>query len=337
VSALAGAASDRRSLILTASEIAALMRPEDWLEAAEAAFRAAGEGRAEAPPPLAIRGAAGAFHAKAAALRGERHYVAMKLNGNFPGNPERLGLPTIQGAILLCDGDNGAVLAIMDSIEITLRRTAAASALAARHLARPDSANILICGCGAQGAAQLDALREVLPLVRCLAWDCDPERASAFAAMAVAEGIEAEVAGSLAPAAAASDLILACTTARAPFLDAGMVRPGTFVAAVGADNPDKSEIAPALMAEARVVADVLDQCVMMGDLHHAIAAGAMTREAVHAELAELVCGNRPGRTSPDEIFVFDSTGTGLQDVAAAATVYERAIIEAHRRSVVLAA
>lgn len=326
-----------RSLIFTRSDVAALMRQADWLAAAEAAFRAAGEGRADAPPPLAIPGAEGAFHAKAAGLRGERHYVALKLNGNFPGNPERLGLPTIQGAILLCEGRTGAVLAIMDSIEVTLRRTAAATALAARYLARPDSESVLICGCGAQGAAQLDALREVLPLARCLAWDSEPERAAEFAGYAAAEGLAAEAATDLAAAASASDVIVTCTTARRPFLDRGMVRPGTFVAAVGADNPDKSEIAPALMAGVRVVADILGQCAAMGDLHHAVAAGAMTREAVHAELADLVCGTRPGRETADEIAIFDSTGTGLQDVAAAAAVYECALLDGHSRSVPLAA
>lgn len=326
-----------RSLILTRTDIAALMRPADWLAAAETAFRAAGEGRADAPPPLAIHGAEGVFHAKGAGLRGERSYVALKLNANFPRNPQKLGLPTIQGAILLCDGESGAVLAIMDSIEVTLRRTAAATALAARYLARPESASVLICGCGAQSAAQIEALREVLPLARCFAWDRDHERASAFAEAARAGGLDARVPDDLAGAALASDIIITCTTSRQPFLDRDMVRAGTFVAAVGADSREKSEIGPALMASAKVVADVLDQCIVMGDLQHAIAAGAMTHEAVHAELAGLVSGAKPSRTSADEIIIFDSTGTGLQDVAAAAMIYERAAGDRHWLNVALAA
>jgi ornithine cyclodeaminase/alanine dehydrogenase-like protein (mu-crystallin family) len=324
------------SLILTRTEISALMRPADWLMAVEAGFRAAGECRVDLPSPLAIPGSGGVFHAKAAGLRGERHHVALKLNANFPGNPQGRGLPTIQGAILLCDGETGAVLAIMDSIEITLRRTAAATALAARYLARPEAASVLICGCGAQSAAQLEALREVRPLTRCFAWDRDFERACAFATTASTQGLDAEVANDLATAALASDIIVTCTTSRQAFLDPGMVRGGTFVAAVGADSPEKSEISPALMASAKVVADVLDQCVAIGDLHHAIAAGSMTREAVHGELAELVCCVKPGRTSADEIIIFDSTGTGLQDVATAALVHERAA-GGHGRSVALAA
>jgi alanine dehydrogenase len=94
---------------------------------------------------------------------------------------------------------------------------------------------------------------------------------------------------------------------------------------VGADNPDKQEIAPALMAECKVVADILDQCVVMGDLHHAIAAGVMRREDVYAELAEVVSGAKPGRTTAEEIFTFDSTGTAIEDPAAAQVVYRRAL------------
>jgi len=312
------------TLILSRGDVAALMGQADWLEAVETGFRAAAEGRAQAPPPMAIEGQGGAFHAKGASLRLDRLYVALKLNGNFPDNMDRHGLPTIQGAILLCDGETGSVLAMIDSIEVTLRRTAAASALAARFLARPDSRNILICGCGAQGAAQLEALREVLPLAGGFAWDRDAEKAQAFAREASRAGLAVAVTGDLAAAAQASDVIVTCTTSRTPFLEADFVRPGTFVAAVGADSPEKNELCPALMAKALIVADVAEQCAMMGDLHHALEAGAVRRSDVHAELADLVGGAKPGRTRDDEIILFDSTGTALQDVAASAFLYARA-------------
>ena len=316
------------TLLLSRRDVAALMDMGAWLEAAEAGFRALGEGRAQAPPPMAIQGWDGSFHAKGASLALGRRYVALKLNGNFPANPERRGLPTIQGAILLCDGESGALLAIIDSIEVTLRRTAAATALAARFLARADSATILVCGCGAQGAAQLEALRAVLPLRRAFAWDRDEARAQAFAR---SHGLEAVA------DLRACDVIVACTTARSPYLGPGAVRPGSFVAAVGADSPDKSEVEPELMRNALVVADVLAQCAAMGDLRHALAAGAMRREDVHAELHELVAGTKAGRTSEDQVTLFDSTGTAVQDVAAAALIYERACRSAGFAAVDLAA
>ena len=311
------------TLILSRADIAGLMEANAWLAAVEIGFAALAEGKADAPPPMAIAGCGGIFHAKGASLQLDRLYVALKLNGNFPDNPAMRQLPTIQGAILLCDGESGALLAIIDSIEVTLRRTAAASALAARFLARPDSQTILICGCGAQGQAHLAALREALPLRRCFAWDRDRARADLFAQEMSGAALTVEAVDD--PAAARkSDVIVTCTTSRVPYLEATLVSPGTFVAAVGADSPEKSEISPELMATARVVADSIDQCAIMGDLHHAIRAAAMARGDVHAELAELLTGAKAGRTSESQITLFDSTGTAVQDVAAAALLYERA-------------
>jgi alanine dehydrogenase len=321
------------ALLLTRSDIRGLMDIEDWLEAVETGFAALAEGRAQAPPPMAIDGLAGAFHAKGASLRLDRLYVALKLNGNFPGNREARGLPTIQGAVLLCDGESGSLLAILDSIEVTLRRTAAATALAARFLARSESRTILICGCGEQGAAHLTALRGVLPLERGLAWDIDSERAEALARAETADGLEVEAVSDLAAAAAASDVIVTCTTARSPFLHASFIRAGTFVAGVGADSPDKNELHPELMRSATVVADIAGQCSAMGDLNHAIAAGLMAQGDVHAEMADLVSGRKRGRGSAEEIIVFDSTGTAVQDCAAAATIFRRATKAGHDRSI----
>jgi alanine dehydrogenase len=176
----------------------------------------------------------------------------------------------------------------------------------------------------------------VLPLARCLAWDRDAARAEAFAAAAGASGLDARTAADLATAALDSDVILACTSARRPYLDASMIRPGAFIAAVGADSPDKSEIMPALMARATVVADVLAQCAVMGDLHHALAAGAIDIGQVHAELAELVAGTKPGRTGKDQVTLFDSTGTAVQDVAAAAFLFQRALARPGLTAMVLA-
>ena len=319
------------TIILTRSEVAALMSPADYLDAVEQGFRAVHDGEAQVPPPWHIDGNGGGFHGKGASLRLDRLYIALKLNGNFPGNPQRNGLPTIQGAILLCDGENGSLLAVMDSIEVTLRRTAAASALAARFLARADSASLLVCGCGAQAPAQLQALRGVLPLKHGWCWDRDPERARAFGRSSALQPIY-----DLRAAALDSDVIVTCTTSAEPFLGRDDVRPGTFVAAVGADSPHKSEIEPGLMAGALVVTDSTAQCAAMGDLQHAIAAGTMAVEDVHAELGELVAGARPGRTDGRQITIFDSTGVAVQDVASAVRIYKRALSAGARTRLALA-
>jgi ornithine cyclodeaminase/alanine dehydrogenase-like protein (mu-crystallin family) len=121
------------------------------------------------------------------------------------------------------------------------------------------------------------------------------------------------------------DMCVTCTTSTQPIFGADMARPGTFVAAVGADSPAKHEIDAGLLSSSKVVVDSLEQCATIGDLHHALTAGVMTREDVHAELGEVVAGLESGRERDDEIIVFDSTGTALQDVAIAALVYERAV------------
>lgn len=315
----------RPALILTRSDIARLMAPQDYLVAIEAGFRSHASGEVEAVMPMHIPAQLGIFHTKAARLVLEREYVALKLNGNFPGNPRVNGLPTIQGVVILCDGSDGSVLAVMDSIEITLRRTAAASALAARLSARPDASSICLCGCGEQGRAQLLALAGVLPLQHVFAWDLDTSKARELASeMRRAVDADIEVVQNLAEATRSSDVIVTATTARSPFLKVDMVSPGTFVAAVGADSPEKSEIAPELMGKATIVVDLLAQAAVMGDLHHALDAGTVAVTDVHAELGDIVAGRKRGRTRSDEIIVFDSTGTAIQDVASAAWIYQRA-------------
>jgi ornithine cyclodeaminase/alanine dehydrogenase len=181
-------------------------------------------------------------------------------------------------------------------------------------------------GCGAQARSQVRALVAVRPLERL--WVCDraSARAEAFASeMATELGIPVEATVDLESAVERSDVCITCTTARAPMIRSGMVPAGMFLAAVGADNPEKQEIEPAVMAAARVVVDSLEQCLSIGDLHHAVVAGSMRPDDVHAALGAIVAGLAPGRTTADEVFVFDSTGTALQDVACAGLVFERAV------------
>ena len=312
-------------ILLSRSDIETLMPFGEYVAAIANAFRLHAEGQAISPAPLHIPAEGGGFHVKAASLPLGRRYVAIKTNGNFPQNRRLRDLPTIQGAILLLDAENGRPLAFLDSIEVTIKRTAAATAVATRYLARRDSRTATICGCGDQGRSQLAALRHVLDIRRVFAWDKDAAAAAGFVdAMSRQHGIDIESPASLRAATLESDVIVTCTTSHEPYLGPGDVRPGTFIAAVGADNPQKSEIDPDLMAQATVVTDILAQCATMGDLHHAIRMGRMTPDAVHAELGDLVTGRRCGRSNADEITIFDSSGTGIQDAAAAARAFELA-------------
>jgi alanine dehydrogenase len=312
------------TLLLTRSDVVDLLDLDSCIAAVENAFRRHGEGGTETGV-LGIHVPGGGFHIKAGVLHLARPYFAAKTNANFPANPARHGLPTIQGVIVLADAELGTPLALLDSIEITTLRTGAATAVAAKYLARPDARTAAILGCGNQGRIQLKALQRVRPLTRVRLFDRDRGRAEEMAReLAPALALEIHVADGPAAAARDSDIVVTCTAARQAILNVGDVAAGTFVAAVGADNPDKQEIAPALLAASRVVVDVLEQAATLGDLHHAIAAGVMSRSDA-LELGQIVAGRLPGRGSATETIVFDSTGMALQDVAAAAAVYERAL------------
>jgi alanine dehydrogenase len=293
------------TLLLSRTDVIDLLTVEDAIDAVENAFRLLGEGRVEPPAMATVHGDGGGFHIKAARI-GE--YFAAKVNGNFFS-----AVPRIKGLIELADARDGKILAVLDSIEITTLRTAAATAVAARWLARRDARSVMIIGCGNQGRSHVRALQNVRPIDRIYAMDTNRESALAFARDTGAEVVDSPV---------EADIVVTCTPSRSPIL--GAVACGTFVAAVGADNTEKQEILPRLMASSKVVTDLTSQCLEIGDLHHAVAAGNMDRRQVHAELADIVVGRARGRESDDEVIIFDSTGMALQDVAAAAIVYERA-------------
>jgi alanine dehydrogenase len=313
------------TLLLSRSDVEALLTPDACIVAVEDAFRQHALGKAPPPGILGFHGGEGSFHIKAGLLTLGEPYFAAKTNANFPHNGPRHGLPTIQGVVVLCDAEKGVPLAVMDSMALTALRTAAATAVAAKYLARDRSGTLLLCGCGAQAPAQLHALLQVRKPARILAFDRDAARARAFADRMAAQSIEVAPAADLAKAVAASDIVVTCSTATHFFIEDAMVRPGTFIAAVGADNEDKQEIDPVLLARCMLVTDLTEQCATIGDLHHALEAGTMKRSDVHAQLGEVIAGLKPGRARDDEVIVFDSTGTALQDVAAAIAVYREAL------------
>jgi ornithine cyclodeaminase/alanine dehydrogenase-like protein (mu-crystallin family) len=313
------------TLLLQRSAVHETLDLRDCIEAVERVFRAYGEGEVTPPRVLGIKTDKGGLHVKAAVMPGPQNYIVAKLNTNFPGNRAAGDLPTIQGVVVVCHGNDGRILAVLDSIDLTVKRTAAASAVAAKYLARPESAVVTICGCGQQGRAQLRALKAVLPLRKIFAFDVDGAASAALAKEVGAElGVEAEAVADFRTGLRESDACITCTPSTKFFIAQDDIRPGTFIAAVGADDAHKQEIDPELMASAKVVADHLEQSCTIGDTHHAIAAGLMRKEDVHAELADIVSGHRPGRANATEITIFDSTGVAIEDAVAAVAVYEKA-------------
>lgn len=314
------------TLVLSGTDVRHVLGMADCLRAVEGAFRLLGSGHSARPVVSSVRAADGGFHIKSALITvAEAEYFVSKTNANYPANASRHGLPTIQGTIVVHDASNGAPLAVIDSIEITAMRTAAATAVAARYLAREDAGVLAVVGAGIQGLQHVRSLALVRPLRSVTLYDVDISASRALSILLASElALKVQVSASISDAVKAADLVATCTTSTEFLLHAADIQPGAFVAGVGVDAEHKRELSPDLLAGSKVVVDVLEQCAAFGDLHHAIEHGVMTTADVHAELGSIVAGVRPGRTSPDETFVFDSTGMALQDAATAVVVLERA-------------
>jgi len=317
----------QETLLLTRKDVRHLLNPAACIQAVENAFRKHAEGKAPTPGIHGIHARDGGFHYKAGLSDEEGNFFVAKINANFPQNPDRFGLPTIQGVCIIFAADKGRPLCVMDSIELTILRTGAATAVAAKYLAKEDAKTATIWGCGNQGLISVRMLMQVRDIASIYLFDTN--RAAAEAAANALEGVPVKVQIVENPLSAVrkSDICITCTTSRTPLLKLGDVAPGTFVAAVGADSESKQELDPLLMKSSKVVADLVEQSAAIGDLHHAIAAGVMEKADVHAQLGEVICGMKHGREKSEEIIIFDSTGMALQDVAAATVVYHNAISE----------
>jgi len=252
---------------------------------------------------------------------------AVKISPGFFDNP-KLGLPSLNGLMVLLSARTGLVEALMlDNGYLTQVRTAAAGAVAARHLARANACTAAILGAGEQARLQLEALTLVRPIERARLWARDPLKAAAAAA-ALSARLSIPVTAAPTPQAACEsvDIIVTATSARAPILKAEWLAAGQHVTAMGSDAEHKNEIDPAAFGKVRYFADSLTQTRRLGELAHAIAAGAATEHQPFAELGQVVAQRRPGRVAESDITLCDLTGTGVQDTAIANFAYRRATL-----------
>jgi ornithine cyclodeaminase len=333
----------REVLILREPEIRSLLDPRACIAVMGQAFAAYSTGKAQLPgvihldiPENDFSQKRGEIHIKAGYLHGGPYY-AVKIVSGFPGNA-KLGLPANDGMIVVFDANTGAPAAfLLDNGFITDFRTGAAGAVAAKHLARQKIATVAVIGTGAQARYQLEMLALERNFTEVRIWGRDPKKAEARADdLAKSPGIPAcnfAVTESVQKAVEGADLVVTVTASREPLLRALWVKPGVTVIAVGSDGPDKQELDVDVLARAdKIVADSTAQCLRLGEIHHAVECGAITKEKIYAELGEITAGIKPGRTSEDEIIVCDLTGVGVQDVAAASLVLERAkVAPASRR------
>ena len=314
--------------VLREPEIRRLIGPADALSVVRKAFARLARGEAALPGVIGldIPEHEGEVHVKGAYLHGSRHYSIKEASG-FYGNA-RQGLPVSSGLVLVFDAITGFLAALLlDHGYLTELRTGAAGALAADLLARREIETVGMVGSGSQARYQLEALLGVRRPRRVFVYGRSSDRAAAYA-QEIADRFDLAVqpVDSVREAVEPADIVITTTPSREPLVRAEWLRSGAHVTAVGSDGPAKRELHAAVLAPPRkVVADRLDQCLRLGEIHHAVAEGVLRAEDVYAELGEIAAGLKPGRTSDDEITIADLTGVGVQDAAVADFVTAAAV------------
>lgn len=311
-------------IIVPEKEIAGLLTRADAYIAVEKVFASMSKGNAYNFPVIreaigyedALYGFKGGFDKSGMAL-------GLKAGGYWPNNLEKHGQINHQSTVFLFDPDTGMVKAMVGGNLLTALRTAAASSVSINHLARKDAKVLGMIGAGHQSVFQLRAAVEQRDFEKIVGWNYHPDMLPRLADVAAELNIPFE-AVSLEDLGAQADVIISITSAFAPSLMDAHVRPGTHIACMGTDTKGKQEVEAALLARATVFTDEIAQSITIGEAQHAVAAGLIAQGDIF-EIGAVINGTHPGRSTADDITLFDGTGVGLQDLAVASSIVDLAI------------
>jgi alanine dehydrogenase len=312
-------------LWLAQEEVTSVMDMSSDMQVVERAFRQHGLGRVQMPPKSYLYYTAynGDLRTMPAYLE-EENITGVKIVNVHPGNPDR-GLPTVMALIVLLSPETGAPVAIMDGTYLTDVRTGAAGGIAAKYLARKDSKVIGLVGAGNQAKTQLEALCEAFEPELVRVTSRTKESSEKFiremaditpSEIRYEENVEK---------VCDCDILVTTTPTRKPIVKAQWIKDGTHINAIGADAVGKEELDPELLIRSKVIVDDIVQALHSGEVNVPLSKHYISENDIHAELGEVIVGLKPGRTSDEEITIFDSTGLAIQDVASAHLVYERAV------------
>ena len=310
-------------LIVPEREIADLLTRAAALDAVEQVFAAMAAGEAYNFP--VIREAIGhedALYGFKGGFDGKGMTLGLKAGGYWPHNLEKRGLINHQSMVFLFDPDTGKVAAMVGGNYLTALRTAAASSVSIKHLARKDAKVMGMIGAGHQATFQLRAALEQRDFDKVIGWNYHPEMLPNIAKVAAEAGVPFEAVEL--ERMTEADVIISITSTFAPTVMADHISPGTHIACMGTDTKGKQEVEAALLARATVFTDEVAQSISIGEAQHAVAQGLIQESDVH-QIGAVINATHAGRTSDDEITLFDGTGVGLQDLAVAASVVELAV------------
>ncbi len=314
------------AVILSRENLIQLLPMRDVIEAVEMGFSEYKTGGCCVPVRTAVRieKEDGLFLFMPAYLE-KGNSFGTKMISVFPGNLKK-GLSTLQAAYLLNDPTTGELLALMEGKILTAMRTGATSAVATKYLARKDSTVLGIIGTGAQAPFQVEGICAVRPIKRVLAYDKSARSVESF--MEVISGnidVGVKVTGSPREVVIDSDILITVTTSVKPVFEGRDLKPGTHINAVGAYTPEMQEIDIETVKKSLIVVDTYEGCMAeAGDLLMPMKAGELSKEQIHADLGEIVIGEKPGRTTGNQITLFESVGFALEDLVTARLAYQRA-------------
>ncbi|MFW9809133.1 MAG: ornithine cyclodeaminase family protein [Candidatus Thorarchaeota archaeon] len=309
-------------LILTQSEVKSCLSMREAIDAVKVAYSAFAKGRVQMPSVqhLDVHKYNGEVDVKSGFVE-DFGLIGTKIASGFYENLKK-GFPPGIAVIVLLDLETSMPVAIMDGTHITAYRTGAAGAVAAQVLARKNSSNVGIIGAGTQGRMQLLALQEIFDIKSVKIWDIEREMAERYEREM---SIDVQVVDTPNQVVPESDIVVTATPSRKALIGADSIHEGLHINAIGADGPGKQELDPAIMTLAsKIVVDSLAQCRRIGEIQHALREGLITDASIHAEIGEIINGEKVGREANQEITIFDATGLSAQDIAAAKIVYDAA-------------
>ena len=311
---------------LTDGDVGELVKPREVVEAVEEAYRLYSTGRVVMPVRSRVEAREkGGDILMMPCYIPDMNIFSLKLVTVYPGNLQR-GLPTINAVVIVLDAETGVAKLVAEARALTGLRTAAATAVSVKYLARRDSELVGIVGCGYQAVWQTRVLADMLKGVKFLAYDIDGERMKAFVKQVAGEGIDIQAAGSAEDLVRKSDIVVTVTTSKTPVIFDSWVRDGTHISAIGGYTPEMVEIDPRLTARAKLVVDSREAVKEeAGDILQPIKMGLMTFNHIHAEIGEVVAGLKPGRENDREITLFKSVGLAVQDAAASKILLEKTL------------
>lgn len=316
-----------KTLLLSKADVGPLIHMREVIETVEEAYKAFNSGQVNQPPYTCIHLPPGGEIDFKISHSSANDILSMKASsGGFPNNPAEHGVPSGMGTVLLFDARSCALICVMDGSLLTGLRTGAAGAVSVKALARKNAKTVTSIGTGNQARMQICAIREVMRIETIYAWDHHPETLARYKADIEREfGIPVVVAASKQAAVERADILITTTRGKGSLVEAAWVQPGTHVVAIGTDTYGKQEFEPEVFKGAKIVNDSIAQCIEKGETQHPLRQNIIRREDIHAELGEILLGQKPGRERDDEITIFDSTGMAIQDNTAAARIYRNAV------------